>query len=253
MQLPSTSVLGQLPSNTELKSSSSTIVAVPPIQSPAHTHVPITAVVQPVGLPTELKSTSNTMVVSPLRSVQLQNTESDLSTQLVSSKEAIVSLPTQSHTPSEAAVANALAGFIQFQKQICKDLNQQQPIDPLSATRVINTLANTLQYVQPVPDNQTTTPNISSRSENVLASSDTPKQVAVTETSQTSKTSSTAPSYSSPLIALMNSLKHGQTSRKAAIVTPISHRPPVPPSSTSTNTAVSSGALSPSINSTTNI
>ncbi len=60
----------------------------------------------------------------------------------------------QGHTPSEAAVTNALAGFVQFQKDMCKDLSNNT--DVIGPTKLaINSLANTLTVLN---NNEHSTP-----------------------------------------------------------------------------------------------
>ena len=114
----------------------------------------------------------------------------------------------KSHTPSEAAVASALAGFVQFQKNICKDLGQDTEAE--TAKLALNTLANTLQVFSQTDPPTTIAPAISS------------SEVPASTISPTGMGEFSSPL--SPLSAIMSSLQDG--SRKAAIVTPIIHHPP---------------------------
>ena len=128
------------------------------------------------------------------------------------------------HTPSEAAVAQALAGFIQFQRQLCKSLNKTKD-GQSSSTDIINTLTNTLQQVQ---------------KQSLPHSSSNPQAVATPITTLDPLVSSGSASQtgSIPPVSNVDSDIHSYIStlhqhspftsaRKAAIVAPISHRPPV--------------------------
>ena len=88
---------------------------------------------------TQISSSSNVLPVAPIQSSipiamvapVLSHTSNN---KMVQSK---------SRAPSEAAVTNALAGFVQFQKDMCKDLSQNSDgIGP--AKLALNSLANTL-------------------------------------------------------------------------------------------------------------
>lgn len=154
----------------------------------------------------------------------------------------------QQHTPSEAAVAQALAGFIQFQRQLCKSLNKKDDSSQSSSDPdIFNTLASTLQQVQkqslpPVVPPDTSAPPLPTS----FKASESPS-IALPQTSHTSFSSQAGSVTvdtsvpSSSIHSYISSLQQHTpftSARKAAIVAPISHRPP--PISTPVNTDATS-------------
>ena len=161
-----------------------------------------------------------------------------------SSIKPISNLLAQKHSSSEAAVAKALANFIQFQKQLCRTL-QSEPTLPL--THDIST-GNELTQCSLLPVTSTSTLTYSdsghfttTNNSTVHQSSVNPSQLSLLDSLQpraldnylTPSNSEIAnnPSFQS----LVNGLQHysvlpsvsGTNQRKTAIVTPISHRPPI--------------------------
>ena len=129
--------------------------------------------------------------------------------------------------PNEAAVAKAFAGFIQLQKNMCQQMPGSHPLASAAST------VDVLQKLQ-VQQGDANTPfsyhgphTASSLSSATAVIAPTPRacQPATSVTISHSTPLSFAPS---PLMALINSLQQSNNPapRKAAIVAPISHRPP---------------------------
>ena len=157
----------------------------------------------------------------------IQNEASTLSVQPVQNAASlqVEGASQDQHTPSEAAVAQALAGFIQFQRQLCKSLNKTKD-GQSSSTDIINTLTSTLNQVQkqslPSTPQAIATPT--------LTTPITTLDPLVSSGPSTSQIGSVPPvSVDSDIHSYISTL-HQHTpftsARKAAIVAPISHRPP---------------------------
>ena len=193
----------------------------------------------------------------------------------------------QGHTPSEAAVAQALAGFVQFQRQLCKQLQDPPGAITQSQSMIKSPAMSQLQLQGQVNPTLSAATNVSSLSSSCVepfshstivtaASTMSPgthkpnttiPQLPVKPVLQTSQTSfplrncssqtvmtpcssnvgqvPKGSSTSAPLYAFVNSLQQYKSGvslsspRKAAIVPPISHRPP----STSTQMSSHSSTL----------
>ena len=193
----------------------------------------------------------------------------------------------QGHTPSEAAVAQALAGFVQFQRQLCKQLQDPPGTITQSPSMLKSPAMSQLQLQSQVNPTLTAATNISSLSSScaepfshstvvtaaptispsIHKPNTTIPQLPVKPVLQTSQTSfplyncssqtvmtpcsnnvgqiSMGSSISAPLYAFVNSLQQYTSGvslsspRRAAIVPPISHRPP------STSTQMSSQSSTP--------
>ena len=158
---------------------------------------------------------------------------------------------TVDHTPSEAAVARAFAGFIQLQKNLCQQMSVTPPLtDALQQmqqgmlphappTNITPPTSNILPTTN-VPSTHNTPPTsnvpptnasyqvpypiVSSFSSTTAVIAPTPRvgQLSVPTTVSLSAPVPSAPS-SSPLLALINSLQQSNnpSPRKAAIVAPI--------------------------------
>ncbi|XP_019855376.1 PREDICTED: helicase ARIP4-like [Amphimedon queenslandica] len=129
------------------------------------------------------------------------------------------------HTPSEAAVAQALAGFIQFQRQLCKSFNTTKD-GQSSSTDIINTLTNTLHQVQkqslPSTPQAIATPTLTTpitTLDPLVSSSPSISQIGSVPLASVD---SDIHSY----ISTLHQHTPFTSARKAAIVAPISHRPP---------------------------
>ena len=196
----------------------------------------------------------------------------------------------QGHTPSEAAVAQALAGFVQFQRQLCKQLQDPPGAITQSQNMLKSPAMSQLQLQGQVNPTLSAAVNVSSLSSSCVEPfshstvvtagptmspgthkpNTTIPQLPVKPVLQTSQTSfplrncssqtvmtpcssnigqvSKGSSTSAPLYAFVNSLQQFTSGvslsspRKAAIVPPISHRPP----STSTQVSSQSSTLTSS-------
>ncbi len=104
----------------------------------------------------------------------------------------------EGHAPSDSAVTSALAGFVNFQKEMCKDLSKKGDgvAGTATARLTLSTLANTIQaFKQTEPARQTPcTTSSSVEGTNVIP---------VSETGQTSL--SEPPPVLSPLATLLSS------------------------------------------------
>ena len=117
----------------------------------------------------------------------------------------------EGHAPSDSAVASALAGFVNFQKEMCKDLSKKGDgvAGPATAKLTMNTLANTIQAIKQTEPARHTTISSEPLGHTTISSVQGTNVIPVSETSQTSL--SDPPPVLSPLAALLSSIQTDTT------------------------------------------